>query len=52
MMRMIVLPIAANMIYVLEGVLVDLDRYLAVKLHEELRKSRPLRRSAAPRAAR
>ena len=37
MMRMIVLPIAANVIYVLDGVLADLDRYLAVKLHEELR---------------
>lgn len=48
MMRMIVLPIAANVIYVLDGVLADLDRYLAVKLHEELRRSRPARR--APRS--
>lgn len=45
MMRMIVLPIAANVIYVLDGVLADLDRYLAVKLHEELRRSRPTRRA-------
>ena len=49
MMRMIVFPLAANMLYVLEGVLVDLDRYLAVKLHEELRKSRPVRRALRPR---
>ena len=48
MMRMIVLPIAANVIYVLDGVLADLDRYLAIKLHEELRRSRPARR--APRS--
>jgi hypothetical protein len=41
MMRMIVLPIAAKMIYVLEGVLADLDRHLASRLHDELRKSRP-----------
>ena len=42
MMRMLVFPIAANVIYVLDGVLADLDRYLAVKLHEELRR-RPRR---------
>jgi hypothetical protein len=48
MMRMIVLPIAANVIYVLDGVLADLDRYLAIKLHEELRRPRPARR--APRS--
>jgi hypothetical protein len=39
MMRMIVLPIAANVIHVLDGVLTDLDRYMAIKLHEELRRS-------------
>ena len=44
MMRMIVLPFAANVLYVLDGVIADLDRYLAIKLHEELRKSRPARR--------
>jgi hypothetical protein len=44
MMRMIVLPIAASVIHVLDGVLADLDRHLAIKLHEELRRSRPARR--------
>jgi hypothetical protein len=43
MMRMIVLPIAANVIYVLDGVLADLDRYLAIKLREELRRPRSRR---------
>jgi hypothetical protein len=40
MMKMIVLPIAATVIHVLDGVLADLDRHLAIKLHEELRRSR------------
>ena len=48
MMKMIVLPIAATVIHVLDGVLADLDRYVAFKLHEELRGSRPARR--APRS--
>ena len=47
MMRMIVFPVAASVIYVLDGVLADLDRYLAIRLHQELRRSRPAR--GAPR---
>jgi hypothetical protein len=53
MMRMIVFPVAASVIHVLDGVLADLHRHLAIKLHEELRRSRPARRaqrSAPPRA--
>jgi hypothetical protein len=50
MMRMIVFPMAASVIYVLEGVLADLDRHLAIKLHEELRRSQPTRRALRRRA--
>ncbi|HEY5920924.1 MAG TPA: hypothetical protein VIV11_04605 [Kofleriaceae bacterium] len=45
MMRMIVLPVAASVIYVLDGLLADLNRHLTIKLHEELRRSRPARRA-------
>ena len=45
MMRMIVFPVAASVIHVLDGVLADLHRHLAIKLHEELRRSRPARGS-------
>ncbi|HEY5951524.1 MAG TPA: hypothetical protein VIV40_38785 [Kofleriaceae bacterium] len=37
------LPIVASVIHVLDGVLADLDRHLAIKLHEEVRRSRPAR---------
>jgi hypothetical protein len=47
MMRMFVFPVAASVIHVLDGVLEDLNRHLAIKLHEELRRSRPARRSRA-----
>jgi len=40
MMKMIVLPIAATVIHVLDGVLADLDRHLAIKLHDQLRRPR------------
>jgi hypothetical protein len=49
MMRMFVFPVAASVIRVLDGVLADLDRHLAIKLHEELRRSRPARRAPRPR---
>jgi hypothetical protein len=39
---------AASVIHVLDGVLADLDRYVAVKLHEELRGSRRGRRTPPP----
>lgn len=44
MMRMIVLPVVASVIHVLDGILADLNRHLAIKLHEELRRPRPARR--------
>ena len=47
MMRMIVLPVAASVIYVLDGVLADLNRHLTIKLHEELRRPRPALRAAS-----
>jgi hypothetical protein len=50
MMRMIVLPIAASVIHVLDGFLADLNRHLAIKLHEELRRSPPAHRPQRPRA--
>jgi hypothetical protein len=52
MMRMIVFPMAASVIYVLDGVLADLDRYLAIKLHEELRRSRPVEKRGRERVDR
>ena len=45
MMRMIVFPVVASVIHVLDGVLADLDRYLVNRLHSELRNRR--RRSRA-----
>ena len=48
MMRFVVLPVAASVIHVLDGVLADLDRYVAIKLHEELRGSRLARRAPRP----
>ena len=50
MMRMIVLPVAASVIFVLDGILADLNRHLTIKLHEELRRSRPARRVRRARA--
>lgn len=48
MMRMVVLPVAASVIHVLDGVLADLDRYVAFRLHEELRGPRRARRAPPP----
>lgn len=45
MMRLVVLPVAAGVIHVLDGVLADLDRYVALKLHEQLRGPRRMRQS-------
>jgi hypothetical protein len=42
MMRLVVLPVAAGVIHVLDGVLADLDRYVGRRLHEELRERRPV----------
>lgn len=50
MMRMFVFPVVASVIHVLDGVLADLDRHLAAKMHEELRRSRPARRAQRRRA--
>ena len=45
MIRLVVLPVAVGVVHVLDGVLADLDRYVASKLHEQLRGPRRLRRS-------
>lgn len=46
MIRLVVLPVAVGVVHVLDGILTDLDRYLAARLHAELRDGRRARRRA------